>query len=130
MLKIARIAFILILPLIAILITACPQSVDERIRENVRVPGLEEGVQSRDRSLQTAVQGNIMSDLELRWYMQTYGFEINVSHAVATVTIKVKTQDQHDRAISLAQATEGLSEVTDNIEIDPSIDDCPFSDIW
>jgi osmotically-inducible protein OsmY len=130
MLKISRIIFLLLLPCVALLITACPKSVDERIRENVRVPGLEEGVQARDRSLETAVLGNINSDIELRWYLETYGYEVNVSHTVATVTMKVKTQDQHDRAIELAKSTQGITDVTDNIEIDPNLDDAPFSEIW
>jgi len=121
---------LLLIVLVSILLTACPKRVDEAIREQTRVPGLTEGVQARDRSLESAVEGNITSDLILRWYAQTYGLEVEVSHTVATVHMKVKTEEQHDTAIELAEGTSGITEVIDNIEIDPSLDDAPFAEIW
>jgi osmotically-inducible protein OsmY len=112
--------------ILSILLTGCPRSVDERIRESTRVPGLTEGVQARDRALETAVQQNIMSDLELRWFAETYGITVEVSHTVATVHMIVKNEEFRDAAIELATGTDGISEVVDNIEIDPSVDEPPF----
>ena len=107
-------------------ITGCSAAMDEKVRENIRVPGLQEGVQARDRSLVTAVSGNIMSDIELRWSAQTYEFNVEVSHAVATVFMQVKTEEYRDRALALAEATQGINEVIDNIEVDPTLDSPPF----
>jgi len=121
--------FFALLPLLAtvmIVLTACPRSVDERIRESTRVPGLTESVQARDRALQSVVEENILSDLELRWYAQTYGITVEVSHTVATVSMKLKTEDQRDRALELARGTDRVSDVIDNIEVDPGLDSAPF----
>ena len=117
---------LLLMGILSILLTGCPRSVDERIRESTRVPGLAEGVQARDRALETAVQQNIMSDLELRWFAETYGITVEVSHTVATVHMIVKNEEFRDAAIDLASGTDGISEVVDNIEIDPSVDEPPF----
>lgn len=117
---------LLLLGILSILLTGCPKSVDERIRESARVPGLTEGVQARDRALETAVEQNILSDLELRWYAETYGITVEVSHTVATVHMIVKNEAYRDTAIELASGTDGISEVVDNIEIDPSVDEPPF----
>jgi len=117
---------LLLMGILSILLTGCPRSVDERIRESTRVPGLTEGVQARDRALETAVQQNIMSDLELRWFAETYGITVEVSHTVATVHMIVKNEEFRDAAIELATGTDGISEVVDNIEIDPSVDEPPF----
>ena len=67
-----------------------------------------------------------MSDLELRWYAQTYGLEVEVSHTIATVHMQVKTEDQRDRVLALAEGTDGISEVVDNIVVDPMLDEAPF----
>jgi len=126
-----RNSILLILPFAVLILTAissisCTAAQDQAIRENVRVPGLQEGVQARDNSLETAVEGNIQSDLELRWYTQEFGIEVTVSTAVATVSMTVRNQDQHDRALALAEGTEGVSQVIDEIEIDPSLPEAPF----
>jgi osmotically-inducible protein OsmY len=117
---------LLLLGILSIVLTGCPRSVDERIRESTRVPGLSEGVQARDRALETAVEQNIMSDFELQWYARTYGLTVEVSHTVATVHMIVKNEEYRDRAIELATNTDGISEVVDNIEIDPNVDEPPF----
>ena len=67
-----------------------------------------------------------MSDLELRWYAQSYGITIEVAHTVATVYMKVKTEELHARALALAEGTEGISEVIDDIAVDSSLDAAPF----
>lgn len=117
---------LLLMGVISILLTGCPKSVDERIREQTRVPGLTEGVQARDRALEVAVEQNIKSDIELRWYTQTYGITVEVSHTVATVQMTVRNEELKDRALELAEGTDGISEVEDNIEVDPTIDEAPF----
>jgi hypothetical protein len=106
--------------------TGCTPEQDEQIRENTRVPGLDESVQARDMALESAVQQNIETDLILRWYAQTYGITVEVSHAVATVQMKVKTEEQRDTALQLARTDSRITDVVDNIEIDPNLDDPPF----
>jgi len=117
---------ILMVIVLGTILGGCTAAMDESVRENVRVPGLQEGVQAKDKSLETAVESNIMSDLELRWFVQTYGITVEVSHTVATVYMKVKTDELHDRAIALAAGTEGVSDVIDNIDVDATLDSAPF----
>jgi len=126
MLKAQHYLAILVLVVIGVLTLACSAAMDEKIRENTRVPGLQEGVQAKDRAIQSVVQTNIESDLELRWYAQTYGITVEVSHTVATVHMKVRTEEMRDRALELAKTTKDVSEVVDNIVVDPSLDEAPF----
>ncbi|HDS30507.1 MAG TPA: BON domain-containing protein [Firmicutes bacterium] len=112
----------------AILLSGCPKRVHERIEEGTRLTVLDEMVHARDRALESQVEGNIMSDLTLRWYAQTYGITVEGSHAVMTVSMKVKTEQQRDKALQLAGLDGRIQEVIDNIVIDPQLEDPPFGD--
>jgi len=126
MLKVQHCLAIFVLVVVGISTLACTAAMDEKVRESTRVPGLQEGVQARDRAIQSVVQTNIESDLELRWFAQTYGITVEVSHTVATVHMKVRTEEQRDRALELAKTTKDVSDVVDNIVVDPSLDEAPF----
>lgn len=114
-----------LLALLCVLLTACPRGVDEKIRERTDMR-LSDLTQARDRALDIAVEGNIRSDLELRWFADRYGLTVEMSHTVATVYMKVKTDELRDRALRLARQTPRISEVVDEIEVDPSIEGAPF----
>jgi osmotically-inducible protein OsmY len=113
---------------LSILATGCPPSVDQKIRENTKIGAFDEATHAKDLALKSAVQTNIETDLPLRWYAQTFGITVEVSHSVATVQMKVRTQAQHDLAISLAKQTKDIRDVVDNITIDESLDDPPFEE--
>ena len=55
-----------------------------------------------------------------------YGITVEVSHTVATVYMKVKTEELRERALDLARQTERITEVIDNIDVDPTIEEAPF----
>jgi hypothetical protein len=112
---------------LSILSTGCPKAVDERIRESSNITALDEATHARDLAIKAAVEININSDPVLMWYARTYGgLTVDVSHAVATVTMKVKTQALHDQALDLARQAKDLRDVVDNITIDPNLEDAPF----
>ncbi len=117
---------LLLIMLVSILLTACPQRVHERIKEGTRIGALDEAIHARDRALKSQVEGNIRSDLILRYYAIQYGLTVEVSHAVVTVSMKVKTEEQRDRALELAGQDDTIQEVVDNIDVDPTIEDPPF----
>ena len=114
-----------VLALFSLLLTGCPRGVDEKIRESTDMR-LSDLTQARDRALDVAVEENIRSDLELRWYADTYGLAVEMSHTVATVYMKVKTEEQKERALRLARQAERITEVIDEIEVDPTIEGAPF----
>jgi hypothetical protein len=120
--------FLLAILASAIVFTGCPQSVHERIQEETRMTGLQEMVHARDVALESQVEQNIQSDLTLRYYALTYGLEVEGSHAVITVSMKVKTEEQRDLAIRLAGLDGHIQEVVDNIVVDPELEDPPFED--
>jgi hypothetical protein len=111
----------------AIFSTGCPASVDQKIKESTNIGALDEATHSRDLAIKSAVEVNINSDPVLMWYARTYGgLTVEVSHAVATIQMKVKTQALHDQAISLAKQVKDIRDIVDNITIDPNLDDPPF----
>ena len=127
--------FILLLPILTILagvllFSGCTAAVHERIQESTRIAPLDEMVQARDRALEAQVKGNIESDLVLRYYALQYGLTVEGSHSVMTVSMKVKTEEQRDLALQLANQDGRIQEVVYGIEIDPSLEDPPFAEIW
>jgi len=117
---------LILLGLISLIMTGCPKSVDETIRENTHIGALDEATHARDLSLDAAVQSNIQTDPVLDWYARTYGITVEVSHAVATVHMTVKTEELKQQALELAKATEGIEDVVDEIVVDPNTEDAPF----
>jgi hypothetical protein len=112
---------------LSILSTGCPPSVDQRIKEESHIGALDEATHSRDLAIRQAIEASILADPALQWYAKTYGpLTVDVSHAVATVTMKVKTQEQHDQVYAIAKGMKDCRDVVDNITIDPKLDDPPF----
>ena len=109
-----------------ILLSGCTKEQDEAIRERTRVPGLSEATQAVDRGLDIQIIGSITSDPALKWYADTYGINVEVSHGVVTMWMKVKTEEQHQQILELAQRDSHVKEIVDEVEVDPSIDDPPF----
>lgn len=114
----------------ALYITGCTAAVHERIQEGTRIAPLDEMVHARDVALEAQVKGNIQTDLILRYYAQQYGLTVEGSHGVMTVSMKVKTEEQRDLALQLANQDGRIQEVIDGIEIDPTLEDAPFAEIW
>jgi hypothetical protein len=113
--------------LLAFFIPGCPPKVDEQIRESSHIGALDEATHSRDLAIKAAIEGSVLGDPALKWYADTYGgLTVDVSHAVATITMKVKTQEQHDQVVSLARGVKDVRDIVDNVVIDPAIDDPPF----
>jgi osmotically-inducible protein OsmY len=117
---------LIILGLISLILTGCPKSVDERIRESTHIGALDEATHARDLALDAAVQENIQTDPVLLWYAKTYGITVEVSHTVATVHMIVKTEELKEQALQLARQTQGITEVVDEIVVDPNVDEAPF----
>lgn len=117
---------LIVIGLISLILTGCPKSVDESIRDATNIGALDEMTHARDRALDAAVQQNIQRDPELDWYARTYGITVEVSHTVATVHMIVKNEALRDRVIEYAEMTEGISEVVDEVVVDPNIEEAPF----
>jgi osmotically-inducible protein OsmY len=98
---------------------------DQSIREKTDL-GLDNLTKARDFAQDSAVIENIKSDMVLRWYALEGYISASVSHAVATITGKVKTEEQKELAGRLAAQTKGIKEVVNELEVDPTLDDPPF----
>lgn len=117
---------LLILGLLSLLLTGCPKSLDEKIRESTNIGVFDEATHAVDRALDSQVEQNILSDLELRWFANAYGLSVEVSHSVVTVFMTVKTEDLRDRALALATKDDRVRDVIDEIIVDPLIEGAPF----
>jgi len=120
----------LLIPLLGVLaillvVSSCSPEMDEEMRERTDM-GMDNMTLARDKSLDSVVVSNIESDLILRWYALTYGIKVEVSRRVATVYMKVRTEEQRDTAIGLAKNTKDIQEVIDEIVVDPTLDTPPF----
>jgi osmotically-inducible protein OsmY len=104
---------------------ACSKQMDQSIRERTDL-GLDTLTKARDRGQDVAVIRNIESDLVLRWYSQKGLISASVSHAVATITGRVKTEEQKELAGQLAAQTVGIKEIINELEVDPTLEDPPF----
>jgi osmotically-inducible protein OsmY len=98
---------------------------DQQIKEKTNL-GLDTYTKARDISQDSAALESIKSDLVLRWYALQGLIQTSASHAVVTITGRVKTQEQKDLAGQLAKGTVGVKEVINELEIDPTLEDPPF----
>jgi osmotically-inducible protein OsmY len=105
--------------------SGCSARMDQRIRENTDL-GFDTLTKARDRGQDMAVMANIQSDLNLRWYAKKGYIAASVSHAVATITGKVQSEEQKELAGELAAQTQGIKEVINELEVDPDLEDPPF----
>jgi osmotically-inducible protein OsmY len=117
---------LLILGLLSLLLTGCPKSVDEKIRESTNIGVFDEATHAVDRALDIQVEQNIRSDLELRWFADAHGLNVEVSHSVVTVFMTVKTDELRDRALALAAQDDRVREVIDEIVVDHTVEGAPF----
>ncbi|HEX9746544.1 MAG TPA: BON domain-containing protein [bacterium] len=108
-------------------LTGCPAAVDEEIKENVDMHLSDLSIPV-DNALQISVEQAIKSDFDLQWYAERHpeDFKVEVSHAVAVVYMRVRTEEERDRALELARGVERVTEVIDEIKVDPAIDEPPF----
>lgn len=103
----------------------CTAKMDQNIKEKTDL-GFDTLTKARDRGQDMAVMQNIQSDLVLRYYALKGLISASVSHAVATITGRVKTEEQKKLAGDLAKQTTGIKEVVNELEVDPSLEDPPF----
>lgn len=127
----SRTAVLLVLSLAAIMglfLTGCPRSVDEKIKESTNIGAFDEATHARDLAIASAVETNIKSDPVLQWYAQLpgSGFNVEVSHAVATVHMKVKTDALKQQVLDLAKQAKDVRDIVDEVEVDPNMEDPPF----
>ena len=130
MLRIHRYIAPAILLAICFALAGCPPSVDEKIRERTRVPGLDEATQAIDMAIKSAVESNIHTDPVLDWYARQYTLTVEVSHAVVTVQMTVSTEKLHEQALKLARQEGRIKELIDNIKVDPDVERCPIEEDW
>lgn len=95
----------------------------EAIEEAVKVPGLEQSLEVKDRAIRTAILVSIKSDVEL---LQN-NIEVEVNNAKVILTGTVPTEEMKARAESYAKQTEGVLDVLNKIEVDPSLAEQQFS---
>jgi len=126
--KTIRYLVLSLLVLLGFLLTGCPQSVDERIKESTHITPLDEATHARDLAIQSVVETNIKSDPVLLWYAQLpgSGFSVEVSHAVATVHMKIKTEELKQQVLDLARQAKDVRDIVDEVEVDPTMEDPPF----
>lgn len=117
---------LLILGLLSLLLTGCPKSLDEKIRESTNIGVFDEATHAVDRALDIQVEQNIRSDLELRWFADAHGLSVEVSHSVVTVFMTVKSDELRDRALALAATDDRVRDVIDEIIVDPTVEGAPF----
>ena len=117
--------FLLVLAIMSVVAAGCTPKMDQAVRENTNL-GLNEMTKARDMAQDQAVMSNIQSDLVLRFYALKGLISASVSHAVATITGKVQTEEQKKLAGELAKGTQGIKEVVNELQVDPSLEDPPF----
>ncbi len=121
---------VILLMAVTCMLAGCPASLDSKIRENTRVPGLDEATQSVDRALESAIKMNIQTDPCLDYFAKQHGLTVEVSHSVVTVNMTVYSEHYHEQVIDLAGRDDRIKELIDEVTIDPTIDDCPVAEIW
>jgi len=103
----------------------CTPRMDQQIKEKTNL-GLDTYTKARDMSQDSAALESIKSDMVLRYYALQGLIRTSASHAVVTITGRVKTQEQKDLAGQLAKGTVGVKEVINELEVDPTLEDPPF----
>ncbi len=121
------ICLVTVLLLGSVVSCACSKKMDQQIRENTDL-GLDNLTKARDRGQDIAVLENIQSDFVLRYYYLQGYIHASVSHAVATITGKVRTEEQKQLAGTLAGQTMGIKEVVNELEVDPTVEEAPFEE--
>ena len=119
---------LLILTLIAFLgvsVTGCSAKMDQKIRESTNL-GMDNMIKAKDKGQNAALLANLNSDPVLEYYYRLGYFKGAVSHGVATLTGTLRTQELVDLAVERAKAVQGIKEVINEIEVDPTMEEQPF----
>jgi len=118
-----------LLILLGIMMTSCScgaaARVDQKIRESTDA-GFDTAIKGRDMAMEGALTANFNSDPVLSWYYKQGHFTGSVSHAVVTLTGKVRTQELVDQLVELAGMVKGVKDVINELEVDPTIEEQPF----
>lgn len=93
------------------------------VEEEAQIPGMEEALEVKDRTIRIAIITSIKMDVEL---MQNK-IEVEVSRGKVILTGKVPTEEMKARAEKYARQTEAVQEVLNKIEVDPSLKSEQFS---
>jgi osmotically-inducible protein OsmY len=120
--------FRLLLVLLALLavssLSSCLTAESQRaVQEKTQVPGLEQSLIAKDRAIAAAVEISLSSDVELVQNKLT----VECRNARVVLSGKVPTEELKKRAGSIAENQEGVKEVLNEIEVDPSLKDQRFS---
>lgn len=101
-------------------ITGCPTSpeTEKAIQEKAAVPGLNEAVLAKDRTIKAAIQMSWSSDPEL---MQEQLAVEEVRAGKVRITGIVSREELKTRAEHIARNMEGVSDVVSTITIDESL---------
>ena len=119
----------ILLILLGIMITSCScgaaARVDQKIRESTDA-GFDTAIKGRDKAMEAALIGSINGDPVLSWYYKQGHFTGSVSHAVVTLTGKVRTPELIDQLVELAFKVKDVKDVINELEVDPTIEEQPF----
>ncbi len=91
--------------------------------QETQVPGMEEALEVKDRTIRIAIVTAIKMDVEL---VQN-NIEVEVSRGKVILTGKVPTEEMKARAEKYARQTEAVQDVLNKIEVDPSLKEEQFS---
>lgn len=118
-----------LLIMLGIMMTSCScgaaARVDQKIRESTDA-GFDTAIKGRDLAMEAALIGSITGDPVLKWYYVQGHFDGSVSHAVVTLTGKVRTQELIDQIVDLAKRGKDVKDVINELEVDPTIEEQPF----
>lgn len=120
---IGRILIAMALALAAIwLLPACDDDpdADQAIKEAAEVPGLDEAVIAKDRAIKSAIELSWAADVEL---MQEQLAVEEVRAGKVRITGIVSREKLKERAESIAENQEGVSDVVSTITVDTSLQD-------
>lgn len=109
----------------ALLLYGCPSpDSQKKVSEAARVPGLDEAVLAKDRSLKSAIEISWKSDVEL---MQEQLAVEEVHAGKVRITGIVSREELKTRAENIAKGQEGVVDVISTITVDESLKDKRFS---
>ena len=118
-----------LLIMLGIMMTSCScgaaARVDQKIRESTDA-GFDTAIKGRDKAMEAALIGSITGDPVLKWYYSQGHFTGSVSHAVVTLTGRVRTQELVDQIVDLAKRGKDVKDVINELEVDPTIEEQPF----
>lgn len=102
-------------------LNGCPTpDASKKVQEQVKVPGLEEAVLAKDRTIKAAIQMSWASDPELA--QEQLAVE-DVRAGKVRITGIVSREELKERAESIAKNMEGVADMVSTITVDTSLKD-------